>query len=129
MKNISGKVTAVSLETAFRNFHQLSIRKLPTIIMGEPINFNNLQLPAVKTVLVQSVNRQILNTLLVRLKTATSQSPSRSTVPVLLSEEENAIRYASGYVAMNLKKTFEKQDSNKAAQFVDCLAHMAIEGE
>ena len=45
------------------------------------------------------------------------------------SEEENSVRYASGYVAMKLRKQFMKKECDKAAQFVDCLSHMAIEGE
>ena len=45
------------------------------------------------------------------------------------SEEENAVRYACGYVAMKLMKQFEKKDSPKGAQFVECLSHMVISGE
>ena len=45
------------------------------------------------------------------------------------SEEENAVRYASGYVAMKLRKEFMKKESEKAAEFVECLSNMAIEGE
>ena len=44
------------------------------------------------------------------------------------SEEEIAIQYASGYVAMKLMKEFAK-DTECAAQFVECLSHMAVEGQ
>ena len=37
------------------------------------------------------------------------------------------LRYASGYVPMKLMR-FAKQRSNKAASFVECLSHMAIDG-
>ena len=39
------------------------------------------------------------------------------------SEEENAVRYASGFVPMRL---MQKYKNIKAAQFVDCLSHMAL---
>ena len=45
------------------------------------------------------------------------------------SEEENAVRYASGCVAMKLMKELMKKDTESAAQSVECLSHMAVEGE
>ena len=45
------------------------------------------------------------------------------------SEEENAIRYASGYVAMKLVKRYKEEGSKKAAQFVECLSNMAVNGD
>ncbi len=44
-------------------------------------------------------------------------------------DEEAAVRYAAGFIAMKLKKQFIKKDSSKAGQFVECLSHMAIDGE
>ena len=45
------------------------------------------------------------------------------------AEEENAVRYASGYVSLKLMKTYMHSDSTKAAQFVECLSNMAVAGE
>ena len=42
------------------------------------------------------------------------------------SEEENAVRYARGFVPMRLMKKYKKINNRKAAQFVDCLSHMAL---
>ena len=42
------------------------------------------------------------------------------------SEEENAVRYASGFVRIRLMKKYKKINNIKAAQFVDCLSHMAL---
>ena len=39
------------------------------------------------------------------------------------SEEENAVSYASGFVRIRLMKKYK---NIKAAQFVDCLSHMAL---
>ena len=36
---------------------------------------------------------------------------------------------ASSYVAMKLRKEFMKKESEKAAQFVECLSNMAIESD
>ena len=48
---------------------------------------------------------------------------------LLQVEEENALRYASGYVTMKLCKKFEKSSGDKAAQFMECLTHMANMGD
>ena len=45
------------------------------------------------------------------------------------SEEENAVRYAGGYVAMKLMKLFMKKDTESVAECVECLSHMAVEGD
>ncbi len=82
-----------------------------------------------KAFMLQSVNRQLLNLVLLEQK-CTPQRSSATRSVVMPSEEENAVRYASGYVAMKVMKQFEKGDSKKAAQFVDCLSHiMAVAGE
>lgn len=107
------------------SFHQLSIHVLPS--MWSQL-FTKLQVPPVSALRMQSVNRHLLNLILVEEKSA----PSSQTEPgpvVMGSEEENAVRYASGYVAMKLRKEFMKKDSEKAAQFVECLSSMAVEGE
>ncbi len=44
-------------------------------------------------------------------------------------EEDNAIRYASGYVAMKLLKKYQKKESDNAVHFVECLSNMASLGE
>ena len=76
----------------------------------------------------KSVNRHLFNILLLETKSSSSL-PSETTPVVMSSEEENAVRYASGYVAMKLMKEFMKKDTESAAQSVECLSHMAVEGE
>ena len=46
----------------------------------------------------------------------------------LTAEEKNALRYECGFVPMRLMNMFAKEDTEKAAQFVECLHYMAIEG-
>ena len=47
----------------------------------------------------------------------------------LLPDEENIIRYASGYVPMVLMKRHEKNVSKKSVAFIECLGNMAVNGE
>ena len=77
-------------------------------------------------VLLQSVNRLIFNTLLIEYCSAEFVPiPTAAHVPSdrMGSEEENALRYACGF---KLMKKFEKQGTQKAAQFVECLSNMAV---
>ena len=55
-------------------------------------------------------------------------SEQRPVRRVLSKDEENVIRYACGYVSMRLLRKFKRTQGNKAASFVECLSHMAIEG-
>ena len=57
--------------------------------------------------------------------------PSTQTLSTVTisAEEENAIRYTCGYVTMKLKNRFEKRNGEKAAQFMECLSHMANSGD
>ena len=109
---------------ALSKFHQLCITVLQCLWNQL---FTELQIPVVPALTTQTVNRHLLNLVLTEGKSASVQTEAE---PVVMgSEEENAVRYASGYVAMKLMKEFMKEDSEKAAQFVECLSNMAIEGE
>ena len=77
---------------------------------------------------MQSVNHHLLNAIFPGEKSGANVQPQSGPV-VMGCEEENAVSYASGYVAMKLRKEFMKKECDKAAQFVDCLSHMVIEGE
>ena len=45
------------------------------------------------------------------------------------SNEEMAIRYSGGYIAMKPMKCFPMQNSIKARDSVECLSHMAVDEE
>ena len=109
VKLISTSVS-VKPQIAFKRFHQLSVSKL--LISWKEL-FSVLRLPVARTVLLQSVNRPIFNALLKEKCTGKQQKLPK---PVsLLSEEENAIRYASGFIAFKLMKKFENKDSSKVS--------------
>ena len=55
---------------------------------------------------------------------STPTAPKKS----LTHDEQNIVRYAGGYVAQRLLSKYKKEDSEKAAGFVECLSHMAMDG-
>ena len=57
-------------------------------------------------------------------QTCTPTTPKKS----LTRDEQNIVRYAGGYVAQRLLSKYKKEDSEKAAFFVECLSHMALDG-
>ena len=58
------------------------------------------------------------------------KKPEHSTCErTLLADEENAIHYASGYIAMKLFKKFQKVSGKRATSYRECLSHMAICGD
>ena len=44
--------------------------------------------------------------------------------PTLKADDEQALRYVAGYVALVLKKKYEKRSDPKALKYVDCLSEM-----
>ena len=56
--------------------------------------------------------------------TCTPTAPKKS----LTHDEQNIVRYAGGYVAQHLLSKYKKEDSKKAAFFVECLSRMALDG-
>ena len=57
-----------------------------------------------------------------------SRGSCATELPTMNSEEENALRYVSGYVALKLMRQYEKKEGEKATQFVECLSNMAVAG-
>ena len=55
---------------------------------------------------------------------STPTAPKKS----LTRDEQNIIRYAGGYVAQRLLTRYKKEDSEKAAGFIESLSHMAVDG-
>ena len=54
------------------------------------------------------------------------KKPDHCDSKTMLADEENAIRYASGYIATKLFKKFQKVAGRRAATYRECLSHMAI---
>ena len=124
-----GRVSmAHARERAIKKFHQLRLNTLPEIWNKSLAELEITSTP----VLLQSINRLIFNEILTEHFSTNHASSAMSSRPLsvhMSSEEENAIRYASGFVTMRLKKIYEQEHTNKARQFVECLANMSVEGD
>lgn len=110
---------------AHQEFHKLRLEQLPAIwntlttSLGQP-DLNPLQ--------HQSVNREIFDRMMkdslsLHLPSATASSSAGKVT--LLADEQNAVRYASGYVVMKLSKKLAERSDSKAAEFMECLSQMA----
>ena len=100
------KEISLNTKKAFRWLFVLSIKTLTDLWNAL---FSELHFPAIKVVHVamQSVNRQIFNLVLLYYKSAGQEcQPAPKRRVAMGCEEENALRYASGYVAMKTMKEF-----------------------
>lgn len=116
-------------EKALTQFHAARISELPPLWMAL---FSDLSLSTVCPLLIQCVNRNIFEEMIVEHfaeSVAASCSNSATEAPTMNAEEENALRYVSGYVALKLMRKYEKEEGEKAMQFVECLSNMAVTGE
>ena len=115
-------------ERALSTFNQLRIEKLPSVWKSLS---QKIELPPVILLQQQSVNRHLFETISVDI--ARSSKPTRVAAKMhfvqLSTEEDNAVRYASGFVAMKLVRKYRKMSTETAAQFVECLANMASSGD
>lgn len=75
---------------------------------------------------IQLVNETVFDAL---LKQKYAYTPREAvTAPSLTLEEENVLRYACGYVGKKLHDRFIKIDGEKAAQFLECIDSMRVDG-
>ena len=115
---------ALARERALIKFHQIRQSILPNIWKEL---FTGLLMPLPSPLLLQSINRHLLNQTLLSVFSAAVRTANKERAPTtMMSDEENAIRYASGYVAMKLLKHYKTGKGAKARQYVDCLSNMAV---
>ena len=115
-------------EMAMTRFHVVRIRELPTLWMDL---FSDLSLGSASPLLLQSVNRSVFEQMMVDHFAESVEASGGSSVaelPTMNAEEENVLRYVSGYVALKLMRLYEKNEGEKATQFVECLSNMAVPG-
>lgn len=120
------KLKSTIKERAHKKFHSLRIGRFGTI-WGEITT--DLGIPALQPLEYQAISRHLFNHAMIEYfkEHFGSEHCGKSSI-TLLVEEDNALRYASGYVAMRLSKKFERKSGDKAAQFVECLSQMANMG-
>ena len=108
---------------AHRDFHTERLGTLPQVWNAFT---TRLGLPELEPLHQQAVNRELFAACMRDLLVF----PEPPTPPVrMLADEENAVRYASGYVAMKLCKKLEKSKGSKEVRFKQCLSAMANGGD
>ena len=118
---------AARREKAQSSFHKLRLSKLPAM-WGK--FYTKMGIEIGDPLLLQSVSQQVFDTLL--LNSMSTNFPSgRPEVRLeeLSRDEENALRYACGYVPFKLLRKYQKQSHDKAVKFVTCLRNMAVEDQ
>ena len=113
-------------ERALIRFHRLRQSILPNLWKEL---FTGLSMPLPCPMLLQSINRHLLNQRLLSVFSVAVTTNREQAPTTMMSDEENAIRYASGYVAMKLLKHYKTGKGTKARQYVDCLSNMAVVGD
>ena len=122
----NSKSIAVLRQKVQMQFHNCRMSTLPLIWS----RFSTaIGLEVDEPLVMQSVNQHIFDTLLVEHFQA-QERPSSSTevCTQLTAEEENILRYASGFIPFKLLNRYLKQSTEKASQFVECLSNMAVGG-
>lgn len=112
---------------AHRDFHQVRMKSIPAIWQSFTASVG---LQDMEPLNLQAVSRQLfdhcMKELFMMLKIPVVQ---KKPDVKLLADEENALRYASGYVGMKLLRQIKKLEGPKAAQFRECLSNMSRSGE
>lgn len=107
-------------ERALSEFHAARMITLPAMWKKLLTDVNCTTLSVMQQ---QSVNREVFNTYFVKEYGSSRDLEPRNRTS-LSAEEDNAIRYVSGYVATKLIRKYSRIDSEKAAQFIECLTSM-----
>ena len=110
----SGRKTRSMKVKVQKNFHLVRVGRLPAIWKKMSADAGIPPLPALE---YQSISRHLFNYMMVEYFRAEHSGKNAVPTITILAEEENAIRYASGYVAM---KKFEGKNGEKASQFMEC---------
>ena len=113
---------AVQREKIWQAFHVVRISKL--VDLWEQL-IKSLE-EDLDPLVQQNVNQKLYEDI---IKSKCCSHPSTMSTHTLTPDEENIIRYASGYVPMVLMKKHERNVSEKSASFVECLSCMAVNGE
>ena len=120
-RTCTGKITL--REQLWRQFHAIRLSELCEIWTTFLTTLKSNLDPLVQ----QYINQELFSDI---IKSRCGSYPTVSTKATSMTrEEENIVRYASGYVPYSLMKKYEKNVTEKSASFVECLSSMAITGE
>ena len=122
----SASATDNSMEKLLSAFHKKRISELEGIWQ---FFFEKLGWQAPDPMISQYINQTLFDSLVMNHFGAASHAkPKPPPSTSLTVDEDNILRYVSGYIPFKLLRQFEKQTTDKAADFVECLSHMAVPG-
>ncbi len=113
---------------AHRDFHQARLQTIPALWQSLT---SSVGLPEMEPINLQSVSRELFDhgmSDLFAMMSSSMPSTSRKKEVRMLADEENSLRFASGYIGMKLLKPLKKAKGPKAAQFRECLSSMSRHG-
>ena len=113
------------IEKIWSEFHMLRISSLPRLWNS---CFSTLGIPSADPLVIQSLNQILFEDLLCENIGACIPQVASTRISSLSKDEENALRYAAGYVPYRLLRRYEKSSNEKSQQFVECLGNMAVAG-
>ena len=111
---------------AHRDFHQARLQSIP----AEWKSFTSAAgLPDLEPLHLQAVSRELFDHCMKEFFIMLQAPVAPTTNTKLLADEENVVRYASGYIGMKLLKQMRNTKGTKAAQYRECLARMSRNGD
>ena len=116
---------AVSKQKLLEEFHRVRLTTLDDLWEA----FLSKLKSNLHSLVRQYVNERILKSLIMSItecgNAAQPAPPSAPSVAVALSEEENIIRYAAGYVPYSLLKKYKRYTVADKSLFISCLKRLA----
>ena len=120
-----GKVRyQLARERALTKFHCSRTEDLPIIWK---CLIRKSEIATISAFQQQAVNFRLFNDMAIDKFTTTTKCEVQSVRHVTSCDEDNAIRYAGGYVVKRLAAQYKKMTTAKAGQFVECLLSMVCD--
>ena len=114
-------------ERIWIRYAEIRANKLPVVWNAFLTSISRTHLGS-ETLLTELVNEQLMEGLMINtfkvFKEPSVRQNIKAPVAVLSKDEENILRYASGYVIKKLHHKYIQQHGDKAAAFTECIARM-----
>ena len=124
----SGSSVDIRRENSYTNFYNKRVKGFNDLWNDF---FKLLGIPQPDPLWTQTINRLLFNEELVAAIKGDVEKPvgySTVEIPPLGADEDNVIRYMSGYIPFKLLKKYAKKNTEEAACIVSCLSKLAQSG-
>ena len=118
----TSKTVGVQREKLWKVFHEKRTTELPELWKHFLQKVDHELDPLV----YQTVNQKLFEEI---IKGRFGVQPRKSSQVSLTCNEENVVRYASGYIPFVLMKKYEKNPSEASVSIMECLGSMAVNGD